>query len=556
MLLAASSAMASEYHGLVSFGGLPVPGATVTITQGGKKFVTVTDTQGLYTFPALADGAATVVVEMTGFSPIKQDVAIAPNAGTGKWELQLMSLDAMRAALKPVPSADIMVAQAWSEPKKTSDAPKPQGGQAPAPVSEETAQRAADGLLVNGSMNSAATSQFTLAQRLGNTASGKSLYNFMLNLRVDNSALDARSYSLAGIKPGDLDPDGAAGSASEEPDSAEQRGASADAGEWFNLCPGSTAQTFGVDPNYRVGYAQTWNLKIQRDLPGSLQMLATYTGIKGTRGAQLFLPNTNPAGAVNPCPRCPVGFAYLTSNGNSTREAGQIQLRTKLHSGFTAAVLYTYSKSIDDDSALGAQGAVTQAKAAIAQDWRNLRAERGLSTFDQRHLVNVVVQYTTGMGAAGGTLLTGWRGRLYKEWTVQTQISAGSGLPQTPIDSSLAVAGYLAFVRPNVTGAPLYAAPAGVLLNPAAYSAPPAGQWGNARRGGITGPGQFSLNAAMARTFRVDAKVNLDLQIAATNAFNHVSYTGWIPNINSTQFGLPAAANAMRSVQTSLRLRF
>lgn len=324
----------------------------------------------------------------------------------------------------------------------------------------------------------------------------------------------------------------------------------------FILCPGSTPQTFGVDPNYRVGYAQTWNLKVQRDLPGSLQMLTTYMGIKGTRGAQLFLPNTNPAGAMNPCPSCPVGFEYLTSNGNSTREAGQIQLRRRLHSGFTATVLYTYSKSIDNDSALGGQGAVTQAAATIAQDWRNLRGERGLSTFDQRHLVSAVVQYTTGMGTAGGTLLTGWRGRLYKEWTVQTQISAGSGLPQTPIVSSVVVAGYSAFVRPNVTGAPLYAAPEGLFLNPAAYVAPTPGQWGNARRDGITGPSQFSLNAAMVRTFRLEAKVNLDVQIAATNALNHVSYTAWIPNINSTQFGLPAAANAMRSVQTSLRLRF
>jgi hypothetical protein len=118
------------------------------------------------------------------------------------------------------------------------------------------------------------------------------------------------------------------------------------------------------------------------------------------------------------------------------------------------------------------------------------------------------------------------------------------------------VAGYSAFVRPNVTGAPLYVAPPGLFLNPAAYASPTAGQWGNARRDGIMGPSQFSLNAAMVRTFRLDTKVSLDMQIAATNALNHVSYTGWIPNINSTQFGLAAAANAMRSVQTSLRLRF
>ncbi len=53
-----------------------------------------------------------------------------------------------------------------------------------------------------------------------------------------------------------------------------------------------TPDTFGVDPNFRVGYVQTWNLKVQRDLPGSLQMVATYLGNKGTRGVQEFLPNT------------------------------------------------------------------------------------------------------------------------------------------------------------------------------------------------------------------------------------------------------------------------
>ena len=36
----------------------------------------------------------------------------------------------------------------------------------------------------------------------------------------------------------------------------------------------------------------------------------------------------------------------------------------------------------------------------IAQNWLNLNAERGLSAFDQRHLLNAQLQYTTGMGMA------------------------------------------------------------------------------------------------------------------------------------------------------------
>ena len=102
----------------------------------------------------------------------------------------------------------------------------------------------------------------------------------------------------------------------------------------FIASPSITGNTFAIDPNFRVGYAQNWQASVQRDLPGSLQMTATYLGIKGTRGPQEFLPNTYPIGAANPCPACPTGFAYLTSNGNSTREAAQIQLRRRLHNGF------------------------------------------------------------------------------------------------------------------------------------------------------------------------------------------------------------------------------
>ncbi|MGC1872632.1 MAG: TonB-dependent receptor, partial [Acidobacteriaceae bacterium] len=126
----------------------------------------------------------------------------------------------------------------------------------------------------------------------------------------------------------------------------------------FLNCAGVTAQTFGIDPNFRVGYAQIWQLQAQRDLPGALVMTATYLGIKGTHGMQQFLPNTYPIGAANPCTSCQAGFIYRTSNGNSTREAGQIQLRRRLRSGFTASIDYTYAKAIDDDAQVGAQGHV------------------------------------------------------------------------------------------------------------------------------------------------------------------------------------------------------
>ena len=55
-------------------------------------------------------------------------------------------------------------------------------------------------------------------------------------------------------------------------------------------------------------------------------------------------------------------------------------------------------------------------------------------------------------------------------------ITAGTGLPQTPVYlAPVQGTGVTGSIRPDYTGAPLYAAPPGLSLNPAAYTAPPPG---------------------------------------------------------------------------------
>ncbi|MGD0796671.1 MAG: carboxypeptidase-like regulatory domain-containing protein [Acidobacteriaceae bacterium] len=1053
-LALSSLAIASEYHGQVTFGGVPVPGTTVTVTatQGSKKVVAVTDTQGVFTFPDLADGAWTLTIEMTGFAPIKQDITIAPNAAPGVFEMKLLSLDQIRAASKPVkidvaaPTVAVSVpapqpgSPAAGTPAATAKAAaaKPQtattAAAAPTAAPPETASAPAtpDGLLINGSVNNAATSQFSLAQAFGNTRNSRSLYNGGFSLVLDSSSLDARSYPLSGVespKPdynnitagfnfggpikiphllihgpdffvfyqrtqrtsentdtvlvpsqaqqyGDLTPayqagylagraitgaiydpnhpgqtygatncspllaaidptptacipnseltsqaqallgyyplpnissptspynyqivvpgsthqdvfqtqlrkqigsknnvygffalqdsrssnisvfnfldttdslgmntnanwyhrftqrlsstatytfsrsrsrltpffanrinveglagitgadtaapywappslsfsqsgiaglgdattsnnrgetnaltfqmywnrlrhnitaggdfrrqetnnfneanpqgqfsftgaatqyNGAGGSDFVDfligiPDTSSIAYGNADkylrqsvydayftddfrvnpelsinAGfRWeygapvtelknrlvnLDVAPGFTTEapvlasnplgslsgqtyptslvrpdrlgleprigiawrpisgssllvrsgygiyddtsvylatalamaqqaplstslsvqnsaacpltlakgflpcaaispdTFAVNPGFRVGYAQVWQLSAQRDLPGSLQMVATYLGVKGTRGVEEFLPNTYAPGGTNPCPSCTSGYVYRTSGGNSTREAGSLQLRRRLRSGFTASLLYTYSKSLDDDYSLGGQGPVSAGaigggsslSGQVAQDWQDLTAQRGLSTFDQRHLLTASAQYTTGMGIGGHTLLSGWRGAAYKEWTFLTNITVGSGLPETPIDPAAIGGSGSSGIRANVTGQPIHSSSTpGVYLNSAAFTLPAPGQWGDARRDSITGPDQFSLNASMARTFRLHDRYNLDARIDSSNALNHVTFGSFNTTVssNNTLFGTHAGPNGMRSVTITLRLRF
>jgi hypothetical protein len=153
--------------------------------------------------------------------------------------------------------------------------------------------------------------------------------------------------------------------------------------------------------------------------------------------------------------------------------------------------------------------------------------------------------------------MDGWRGRLLKEWTGLARFTTGTGLPQTPVYlAAVPGTGFTGTVRPDTTGMSIYDSPAGFHLNAAAYAAPKSGQWGSAGRNSITGPSQFSLDASLARTFRPSGRFYLDARLDATNLLNHVVFTGWNTTINSTQFGLPLAASPMRSLETTLRLRF
>ncbi len=137
-------------------------------------------------------------VEMQCFSTIEQTVTIAPNVPAGSWELKLLSLDQIMAKAKEV-KAEIKPVLSAAPPGK-SEAPKPDDNSAAEKKApEEPAPSPSDGLLINGSVNNAATSQFSLAPAFGNSRSGKKgLYTGGLGMTLGNSALDARPYSLSG----------------------------------------------------------------------------------------------------------------------------------------------------------------------------------------------------------------------------------------------------------------------------------------------------------------------------------------------------------------------
>ncbi|HEX8924420.1 MAG TPA: carboxypeptidase-like regulatory domain-containing protein, partial [Terriglobales bacterium] len=194
---ASISALASVYSGQVNFGGLPVPGATVTATQGDKAIIVTTDEGGVFRFADLPDGAWKIEVKMLCFESIQADVTIAPQMAPAKWELKLLpaaELKALATAPPPIPATPVPALTTSAEKKPdapTADIPKP---------ANDANQDSNDGFLVNGSVNNAATSQYSLDRAFGNRRfNTKNLYNGGLRFTFDNSALDARQYSLSGF---------------------------------------------------------------------------------------------------------------------------------------------------------------------------------------------------------------------------------------------------------------------------------------------------------------------------------------------------------------------
>jgi len=214
----------------------------------------------------------------------------------------------------------------------------------------------------------------------------------------------------------------------------------------------------------------------------------------------------------------------------------------------------TLAKAMDNAAAFAGASANS---GVLAQNWLDLEAEYARSSFDQRHQVVASVEYTTGAGITGGALLDGWKGRLFKDWSFVGQMTTGSGTPLTPtFFSPLSGTGIIGGTRPSLTGAPVDEAPDGYYANPAAFTVPAPGEWGTAARNSITGPSQFSLNAAMSRTFRLKDRVTMDFRIDATNVLNRVTYSSVTTLISSQQFGLPNRTNDMRKLRSSIRVGF
>ncbi len=325
--------------------------------------------------------------------------------------------------------------------------------------------------------------------------------------------------------------------------------------------------SYAIDPNYRLGYVQSWNCIVQTQIFKLYTLEAGYYGSKGTHLDVLRAPNRAPEGAP---PGTTEGdrqisnagnFVYQTSEANSFLNSMRVRVVRRFSQGFRLENSYIFSKSIDDASGVGG-GSLT-----VIQNETDLAAERSLSSFDQRHRFQSDFSFELPVGerrkylSASGLLVR----NLVSHWTITGTWQLASGMPLTPQLlgnlSNNSGTGSNYSERPDSTGIAV-ALPGSErttlrYFNIDAFTIPAAGTFGNAARYSIPGPGTNLLNLTLNKSFRLDDNNRrIDLRCQVTNLLNHPNFAGLGTAINTINFGRVTSVQSMRQMQITLRISF
>jgi trimeric autotransporter adhesin len=314
-----------------------------------------------------------------------------------------------------------------------------------------------------------------------------------------------------------------------------------------------TIGNYALDPHYHLPYVQAWNLDVQKTLPWGVVLNVGYNGSKGSDLDVTSAPRSSPS-SPNTDPTNHI-FNYEQSGAFSRFNAGTLRVNKRLSNGIALGANYQYSHSIDDAGSVGGTSTV------VAQNWQDLAAEEGNSSFDVRHKVTGTYLYELPFGKDKFWVTSGVGSYILEGISISSSFTFATGTPLTPsyqaatADVARGTAGTL---RPDRVPGVSLAAGAGSQkewFNTAAF-VKPAGTFGTASRNSIAGPGTIQNNMSLAKTMQLGDTRSLEFRATANNVFNTVQYSGVDTNAASPTFGQVISAGSMRAFQFTSRFRF
>jgi hypothetical protein len=370
----------------------------------------------------------------------------------------------------------------------------------------------------------------------------------------------------------------------------------------------------------RLGYTQTWNLNIQRQLPFRMLLDVGYVGTKGTgleaNGLRVvnqlpasslvlgsLLTSTVTSQAAIPESAAALGARYPFSTpgqsvplwqtltpfpqvlnggtlggwdaplGFSTYHSLQVQLNKQFSHGLSWVSNYTFSKSISNITDVYSVGVNPGLMVA-----NNLALQKAISSYDQPHVVKIGLNYEFpfGRGKLVGAHMHGLANGVFGGWTVSFIGNYNSGTPLSFGANAAASGTTLSTNRALLTnpagvglGVPFdsskfdysvvqVATNTNLYLNRQYIQQPAPYTLGTAAPtvSQIRGFWGRSENISFQKNFVFRERARLQFRAELLNAFNRHTFGGISTNPNSVTFGNVTSVSGNRTVQLGTRVDF
>lgn len=320
-------------------------------------------------------------------------------------------------------------------------------------------------------------------------------------------------------------------------------------------------ELFYPDPVLRSPYIQQFNLNVQRQVVKDFAIQAAYVGKIGRK--LLMGVSTNPAlfgpgatvGNIN-SRRLVQGFGNLqniSSRANSTYHGFQLEATKRMSNGFSVQGAYTWSKSLDQASAIALGAAVPNVF--------DLKSQWGRSDFDARHVMALSWIWDLPRFSAAPTPVRFIAGG----WQVNGLLTARTGQPVNILTGQDNALSGTPNQRPNLVGNPVLSSDrprkdlVAAWFDRTAFANPAAGTFGNFGRNVIDAPSNFSLNAGVFKSFPIPLRERMRFEFRTE--FFGLTNTPVFSNPNNSlsagaNMGRITGAGGARVVQFAAKLLF
>src|SRR5215469_4448309 len=270
-------------------------------------------------------------------------------------------------------------------------------------------------------------------------------------------------------------------------------------------------------------YALQYNFNLQREIAPGTILSAGYFGARGNHLPREAEQNPfEPALGHRYNPNLPSPLLVVLTDAQSFYNSFQLSVSKHYAHSISWQAFYTFSHSVDDASSNVSIEAVNEPP--TTQDPFNRKGDRGRSGFDIRHNFVASVVYELPFGRRG----------YFGGWQISAVASVHSNVPFTPVLAfdNADLRSLLTSERPDLAGNPYTGAcPNGTKVgtpscwfNPNAFAVPPPGQFGNAGRNILRGPGFAQFDLALQKGFQLTEGTKITFGAEAYNLFNHPNF--------------------------------